>query len=279
MAMKVKELTGDEFWVRCPFCGDSQRNQKKSHFSVNLRTGKYHCYKCSVGGVMPIHILLRLVAETGLDVNSLVGLDPAISLEEALDNLIPGPATQRVSKLERFHLTGFRDRTWDAFHMTDMSGDIIGVLLRSAEGEKASYVVGSRGLLVPPGVVIESDMSRPIRVVEGPYDVLSNRDVGISGFLSRVKLSDMLRGQFITMCPDGDVWVDKSLMTLFSAAVFGLVSSRRGPWPVNIEFLPDGRDPDEVPVSDRVSIKPNEFLASVRRRGLLLQYRMKEKLS
>jgi len=145
-------------------------------------------------------------------------------------------------------------------------------LLRAADGEKAAYIVGARGLLVPGGRPLSSSPSDPYTVVEGPYDVLSPRDVGVGGFLSRSHLADYMRGQFVNLCPDGDVWANHGHMLIFSTAVQGLFKSTRGPWPVSIDYIAGGLDPDEVPPNQRERIATVKFLQRVRQLGLLLQY-------
>lgn len=266
--MKARTIAGDELYLRCVFCGDSQRDTTKSHFSVNLKTGTYHCYRCNASGRLSTRFLLRLVEEAGFDPQASVGGEVDIDPREFEETLSPGPASDRGSLLDRYHVV-FRDGLWDAFKMYDLSGEVIGILLRLTGGEKKAHIIGSRGLLIPRNSPCFSNEQAVLRVVEGPYDVLSKYDIGLSGFLSRTRLADLLPGRFVRLCPDGDIWTKPDHFRVFVMTVYGLYASKRGPWPTAIEFLPDGLDPDEVPISERVLIKPSTLIANARLKGFL----------
>ena len=40
----------DEYTVRCPICGDSQKHLNKGHMGINKKTGIYHCFRCNASG-------------------------------------------------------------------------------------------------------------------------------------------------------------------------------------------------------------------------------------
>ena len=40
---------GDEFVFRCPFCGDSKRDNKKRRFGYNIVKDSAHCFNCGIG--------------------------------------------------------------------------------------------------------------------------------------------------------------------------------------------------------------------------------------
>jgi len=266
--MRTQTLVDNEYWLRCPFCGDSQNDPHKSHFSVNLKTGQYHCHRCNQGGMMPTKFLLRLIDEAGLLRPVELRSRERAEVEEVLDRLEPGPNSIRPSSLERGHMRIYGG-TWDVFKMYSLDLDyVVGLLLRSLHNKEA-HVIGHRGLLLPSGFENHSDLRNPLHVVEGPYDVLDERTVGICGFLTRSRLSDLLSGHFVSLCPDGDAWQDNDKFRLFAYAVRGLMASARGPWPTCIEYLPRGLDPDEVPMSRRLLIQPKEFLRTAHEKHFL----------
>ena len=53
---------GKEVVIRCPFCGDSQKDKRDAHFYIGLQTDKdtdfyqvapkYHCFLCNKGGTL-----------------------------------------------------------------------------------------------------------------------------------------------------------------------------------------------------------------------------------
>jgi hypothetical protein len=118
---------------------------------------------------------------------------------------------------------------------------------------KLSITSGESGLdWVGDGPVVSSP-DDPIRLVEGPYDVISDRDVAVFGFLSRRDL-EMLQGHCVILCPDGDVWQDQALATKISRLLEWAFNSPKAPHVVGLEYLKEGKDPDEVPIADRAFI-------------------------
>lgn len=45
----IKQLPDGQWLARCPFCGDSRR-ENHGHLTLDPRTGRYHCKKCWEGG-------------------------------------------------------------------------------------------------------------------------------------------------------------------------------------------------------------------------------------
>ena len=52
MTQKAGTYVDGELWLRCPYCGDSDRNRWKAHFSINGE-GLYHCLRCKASGKLP----------------------------------------------------------------------------------------------------------------------------------------------------------------------------------------------------------------------------------
>lgn len=153
--------------------------------------------------------------------------------------LVPGPASPRPSALDRYHIDDF-----DAFLSRDGAGQTVGVALRR-RGEHRFH--GQR-VLGWVGDVLLSRPHDPLRLVEGPYDVLTPRDVCAFGFPTSAAWA-ALAYQFVIACPDGDVWEDREQARLYVRAL--LRAERLGVVIVGVEVLPPGLDPDQVPVADR----------------------------
>ena len=53
----TRRINDTEFRTRCPFCGDSAKNQNTGHFYIHVNTEdnypiQYHCFLCEEGGVL-----------------------------------------------------------------------------------------------------------------------------------------------------------------------------------------------------------------------------------
>jgi len=239
MTGKAGEVKNGELWLRCPFCGDSQRDSRKAHYSVN-RAGLYYCVRCHRGGRLPLSVYLRLLTDGPLRSGG-DALDD--DWEDLLEELDPGPGSQRFSALDRFHIGDPGGGALDVFLSRNVDGEIVGLALagegrKTVEGRKLFGFAGDEALVSTP--------DDPLRIVEGPYDVLSDRDVCVFG-LPSVKVMRRLRGHFVLLCPDGDVWPDFTKRQVIMRAL----SDTRGPMYVGVEMLRDGEDPDEIPYEDR----------------------------
>ena len=176
------------------------------------------------------------------------------SLEELL---LPGPGNTRSSALERFHLQDAFSGSQDVFLSRDIFGETVGLVVVS-EFKKATYGAQSLGF---SGDQLLSSPDDPIRIVEGPYDVLSSRDVCVFGLPSKASVVDLV-GHYAILCPDGDVWGDRSKRD----TVMGALVSHKAPTWVSVEVLDSDKDPDEVPdYNDRRRISPKVLVSQWRK--------------
>jgi hypothetical protein len=247
MTNRANTLHGKEYWVRCPNCGDTQKNQTKAHLSINIETGAYKCLRCNWGGYLTPGQVLTLLGQ----------MDGAFTFPEEDEEdapaqgpvIHPGPGTPRPTLLERFHIFDKRDgKPWDGFQYRTPRGDLTGWLFKR-KGQAVNW--GARGYLFPgdhPG-----DRGTVVRVVEGPYDVLDPMDVAVGGLISPWKVFQDLTPHQLIFTPDGDVWESEKLYTPF---LRGLDRVIKAGGLVGLEILPDGKDPDEVPPEDREFLDP-----------------------
>lgn len=260
MTGRVGEITGQELWVRCPHCGDSAHNLNKAHLSINISSGLYHCYRCKASGKLSPKEQAKLsLFRQGLgDVTEQDLFDPG--------ELIPGPAGTRKSLLPRFHVT-WREKTYDAFEMYNPKspGEIAGIHLRGVGETKESFSSGS-GLGWPkqPRTLL-SDSEHPLRLVEGPYDVLYPEDVCCYGIITQKKVVEFLRGHYVILCPDGDVWTKKDLFDQFTGFISRYLKYNKAVRILGIEYIPDGLDPDDVEKEDRQLIGIKELMNNIRK--------------
>lgn len=249
LAMRAGSYHEGELWLRCPFCGDSDTHFHKAHFSINTQ-GVYHCFRCNKSGRLSMARLVNLYVQANvLDVALKEDLDLVPhNFKTVFEDLLPGPATSRKSALDRFQLSGK-----DAFLSRRPSGELVGIALVDKTQRR---IVGNRAFGFKDELI--SDPSNPIRLVEGPYDVLSPRDICVYGSIS-VKHLQALKGHVVILCPDGDIWADeakvKSLMRCFNPEYLKLAASIA--W---VERLEDDKDPAEVPYEDRWILQPEEVL-------------------
>lgn len=260
-----------ETWYRCPFCGDSP-NSQKMHFSVNPQ-GLYHCFRCGVGGRLTSKEYLALVStgsNTGTQGNEPLRANTgSYTVDDTLDELLPGAATRRFSSLDRYHL----EPNWDAFLSRNTQGSTVGLVLISVPtpGEKRVRKVLGQRCLGWRGDVLLSSPAQPLRVVEGPYDCLDDRHVCLFGLPDPHNLRFLL-GHYVILCPDGDVWGDAGMLRNLVNLIWPKYH-RPGPEILGVEKLPDGLDPDQVPVTGREFLTKEALLqwldsTSVRPSGL-----------
>lgn len=238
----VGQVRDGRLWVRCWNCGDSVYNPHHAHMSINPE-GLYHCVRCGTGGKLGPKEYLEYISGASYGQLDLEQWKPN-DYQKLYVQLIPGPANSRFSRLERFHLKTNRGNR-DAFIIQNGLGDDIGILVNDG---KQKVVYGHRGIAWPSEDPPTSSPSKPLRLVEGPYDVLFSRDVCGFGLPDSHCLS-MLRGQFIILCPDGDVWHDSDKLAVVQKAL-----QSQQVYVIGIEFIPGGKDPDEVMPEDRVYI-------------------------
>lgn len=246
MTGRPGERRGNELWLRCPYCGDSQKDKNHAHYSVNTE-GKFHCLRCGVGGHLSLRDLLTYVYADHRDFVAEVTHE--IDWEDMLDEILPGAAYSRASALDRFHIDTLNQH-YDVFLSRDTEGDIVGLALFDLT-RKRRMVLGTK-LFGWAGTALTSSVTTPLRLVEGPYDVMGTQDVCTYGLPSRNQLR-RLQGHYVILCPDGDVWPDATKRR----AILRLLDVT-GPTILGIERLPDDKDPDEVPYKDRKFIPTKE---------------------
>jgi len=241
MSGKIGQVERGELWLRCPFCGDSPNNLFKAHFSINITTGFYHCFRCKAKGRLSTKQFLELGIFGGE-----FNLEEFDQGEVQIPLLFPGPASSRRSGLGRYHLT-HDGEDWDAFYTYEMGEeDPIGVVLRRPG---KSRVIGEVGIAWPGAPkTFPTKPSSPIRIVEGPYDVLTPYDLCCFGLISEAVLERVKR-HYLLLCPDGDVWQKKDLLKSWMRTLD--YAFNRGLMLVGVEYIPDGKDPDETPIMKR----------------------------
>lgn len=225
-----------ELWLRCPYCGDSEKHKDKAHFSVN-GAGLYHCMRCGIGGKLKLRKQIQLLTKYGLE----YGVVPSkkmrgVPWDKIFEDLMPGPGSTRESNLQRFHLMT-PSAFFDVFLIRDVKGLGRGLQLVNVQTNKKK-ILGKKGLGYRDPLVPYYDL--PIRIVEGPYDVLSRGDVCTFG-LPSYNLLRGLKGISVVLCPDGDVWNRPQLIYALKETVKD--SLEAGVLISYIEQLPPYEDP------------------------------------
>lgn len=252
MSQTVGTVHGQELWLRCPECGDSQHHPNKGHLSINLAKSVFHCVRCGYGGQLSSKQMLELVIR--YDVGSLQAPQPHTQVATS-----PEPGANRYSALKRQRHTDDDGVIWDVFEVRDpVHNERVGQYLRH---EKTSLIFGESGLGYVGDTLISSP-SRPLRLVEGPYDVLDRQDVCCYGFLGSRHLT-MLRGHFVVLCPDGDVWQDDLLRRRMMSLLRWSINSPQAPTVLGLEMIPDGLDPDECHPTDRLYVERATLLRKI----------------
>lgn len=233
--------------LRCPYCGDSEDPQS-GHLSIDPVTGMYHCFRCKAGGKLPVRILFSLLQAQNMEVYLATDIDGEDGEEKEEKGLIyyPGAGTIRPSLLPRFHTA----EGHDAFESFDSLGNLVGVQVRKPG--KQHYTVGKTlfAWADPRGLV--STVDDPLTLVEGPYDVVDERDVAVFGVIHKKALK-RLAGHYVILKPDGDVYQKPDLRRGFIAMLKARSELRATI--VGIDVLLSGKDPDEADEGDIIQLR------------------------
>lgn len=252
---RLGRIFGDEVVARCYECGDSD-NATHGHLYINLKTYAFYCQKCGNKGVLPVHKQIEMLSQGWGSVsrNIFEEDDWGDGFGEPLDDgripeLHKGPGISRPSLLDRYHVK-YQRKVWDAFLMRTVNGVQTGKHLRYY---KDSRMEGHRGFGYV-GDNLRTSPDRPAILVEGPYDVVDSDHVSCYGLIVP-NLLRKLRGHFVVLCPDGDVWQKPKLAARFVHMMDEVRSLQWfGATIVGIHLLSNGKDPDEVPPSQRIQI-------------------------
>lgn len=254
--MRLHEIRDNyDYVMRCPECGDS-RNPRHGHLLLNLMTGLFNCKRCNYSGRYPTGKLLNLVAELELDgiaVSAFKQQDDQIIVPEELH---PGAGLPRKSKLDRYHKY-LRGNLFDAFVMKYQEGSPSGVYLRSRD--KMSFIYGERGIGYAGSGPLSSSYHEPLRIVEGPYDVIDNNHVCVFGAITQRVVTRYFTGHYIILAPDGDIWANRNYQLALNIYKILKYSIYDGVFIKGIDLLLNGKDPDEATESDILHITESEL--------------------
>lgn len=178
-------------WIRCPKCGDSKKHLYKKHCAI-YDDGSTYCFRCQESSKLSIEALLAIALGD-------------MTTDEVLDgawdetSFWPAPST-RFTRLQVYLREGFDE--CDSFQMRKPNGDVVGWHDRTV-GSKTFTNEGHRGLGFV-GSSLTSSPSSPLVVVEGPYDVITDRHVCLYGAITKSSLR-RLRLQHCWLHPDPDM--------------------------------------------------------------------------
>ena len=88
--------TGNEYVIRCRFCGDS-RNKSSAHFYINIGNENsvplFHCFKCERSGILSPAVLRELIGDSNItreDIMDLTEISKSISSKVNLSRVRSG---------------------------------------------------------------------------------------------------------------------------------------------------------------------------------------------
>lgn len=233
--------------LRCHICGDSRKNEAKGHLSLNLVSGLYYCYRCGSGGVYSSTDIFEL----------LMAEDGGMPLEDKsppkkVPLLVPTIVSRRYSNISPRYSAVFPSA--DVFPSRDVDGNILGWHGRFVGASRLkAYTWGKRMFGYSGASLLPASL---LRVVEGPYDVLSDEDVCVYGTPTKAH-AEALRGLELVLCPDSDVWEeDVKLYRWLIPFEECLVKC--------VERLPYG-DPEDVPEEGRQRVNYRRLLGELKK--------------
>lgn len=226
---RVNTVKGDELYVRCIYCGDSQKSADRAHLAVNLHTGLFHCLRCNKAGKVTQQVLFEL------QLRDFPGLDYGTGV--AMPDVIAGPGTNRKSPLERFHTMAGEDIFKSWWHDAH-----VGYYLRSPTNKRLWGFSGFNWMNAPTPLTSTPD--NPLYFVEGPYDVRKPQDVCFFGIPSYTKINQFFKEHFFVIAPDGDLWTQQNRFVILKGLIDRLIHQNIGL--MGVLFLPKATDPDEA---------------------------------
>lgn len=236
--MKAGTIKKNELWIRCVFCGDSTRDPHKAHLRIHLETGLYFCHRCNERGKVTTSFLMKLNLRSDIPI---VDFSPS----EGVPTLYKGPYNQRFSLLPRYN-TG----SADAFKIYWLgTPEAIGLYLRGDQKK----ILGFSGMAWPqnPTPFISSP-ENPLRLVEGPYDVVRPQDVCMFGLFNPKLILHQLKHHYFILSPDGDVWTDPRRKRAFFSSLTQIIKNNMNL--MGVEYNLINRDPDEKISSDLIPV-------------------------
>lgn len=176
-------------WARCGECGDSRKSWK-AHMLIDEK-GSTYCLRCGHSSHLSVENLIALVlGDKSID---------EVLEEQSASVREPKQVWHRAPLLPQYEIVDEPD--WVSFEMRDANGNRVGWHNRNMRDKKCDND-GKRGIGYL-GRSLVSSPSRPLIVVEGPADVLTERDVCVFGTIS-YSVAKWLRLQYVWLFPDPD---------------------------------------------------------------------------
>lgn len=229
----VKDHNGHT-WLKCPECGDSIKS-RRCHMMVDSK-GSCYCFRCGYSSQLSVEALIGIALGDS-------------SIDEELEGL-GHEDTHPVSSLRKTALETYGEEGRDviSFQMRDHNGTVVG--WHDREPGMKGLNTGRRGLGYV-GDKLTSSPSSPLVIVEGPYDVISDRHVCVFGMItpSAVKY---LRLQYVWLQPDPD-----QIDTIAGRAKFleRVITPIRESMTFLEGIIVGNADPDEATITKHFSVE------------------------
>lgn len=188
-------------WIRCPDCGDSKKSASKKHCCIYPDGGSY-CHRCCASHKVSFETLISII----LDETEPIIEDWTDDYHERADRA----ESDRFTMLQPYQTDGMEE--YVSFQMRTSSGVVTGWHNRKRASKE--FINQGHRCLGYAGMHLVSSPSRPLIIVEGPYDVISDRHVCVFGMITSLK---QFRLQHVWLQPDPD-----QLMTAATRAQFWL---------------------------------------------------------
>lgn len=198
MAMPIGTIDSQgRKYFRCPDCGDSKKRPYIAHCFAD-RFGNTYCYRCQTSRQLSVDAMIKMLLEDNYE--------PDETIWTPKTNVIVNNSG-RKTLLTKYNDP--EDMSADAFAMRDSYGDLIGWHTRFAN--KVMHNEGQRGINWPgadDGIRLTSSRTKPLTIVEGPYDVLRPDAVAAYGAITYSTMKH-LKYQHVNLWPDPDMLDNK----------------------------------------------------------------------
>lgn len=175
-------------WSRCTECGDSN-NRNHAHMATYPDGGCY-CFRCG-----------HYHDSTSAEMMELLGNVAAFNDYQAASRYIElEPASKEPGRFTQLETYTGPNNNWDYFQLRNQLGYVVGWYGRHPH--ERQFDANGMGFGFP-GTELVSTPSRPLILVEGPYDCINDQTVCVFGSLSYSRLK-CLKLHTLWLWPDPD---------------------------------------------------------------------------
>lgn len=172
--------SGDETFIRCPFCGDSKKDSRKARFYIhNEAPFKYYCFNCDTTGVINEEVLNLIFNDNFYDQEL-----SSYLREKKMESLVKAnKITRKVRKNPYFnpnYKVDFSCKSKKSLNKLDYLNERLGIKLTKKDLEKFKIVVSIKTFFEKNNL----DLEKRIGNSKKTREIVESIEKNYIGFLS-----------------------------------------------------------------------------------------------